>query len=275
MTGRADASGRVLVIAGSDSGAGAGIQADIKTVMALGGYATTAITALTAQNTEGVFGVHGVPPAFVSDQIRVVARDIGADCWKTGMLYDGAIIEMVAQLYDEIGASVPLVVDPVMFAKGGHSLLDPAALEVLKQSLIARATVVTPNIPEAELLAGAEIRSRDDMARAAEEMMALGCQAVLLKGGHLQGPVVWDLLCTANGVEVFEAPRIASNQTHGTGCTLASAIATGLAQDLAITDAVTRARAYLRDAMLTAPHIGHGSGPLNHAHTVTPFAVEA
>ncbi len=274
MTVRAPQTGRVLAIAGSDSGAGAGIQADIKTVMALGGYATTALTALTAQNTEGVFGVYGVTPAFVADQIRAVARDIGADCWKTGMLYDGATIEMVAELYDEIGASVPLVVDPVMIAKGGHSLLDPAALDVLKQALIPRATIVTPNVPEAELLAGTQICSQDDVARAADELMALGCQTVLVKGGHLQGPVVSDLLCTSEGAEVFEASRIESNHTHGTGCTLASAIATGLAQGFTITDAVTRGRAYLRAAILSAPQIGRGNGPVNHAHTVVPFEVE-
>ena len=275
MTDHAKPSGRVLVIAGSDSGAGAGIQADIKTVMALGGYATTAVTALTAQNTECVIGVQAVPPAFVADQIRVVVRDIGADCWKSGMLCDDAVVEAVAETYDDVGAGVPLVVDPVMFAKGGHSLLDAGALDVLKQILIPRAAMVTPNVPEAELLADTPVRSQDDMARVAEQILEFGCQAVLLKGGHLQGPIVSDLLCTADGVEVYEAARIQTNQTHGTGCTLASAIATGLAQGLAVTDAVTRGRAYLREAILSAKMLGHGHGPLNHAHTIVPFEVDA
>ena len=275
MTARAKPSGRVLVIAGSDSGAGAGIQADIKTVMALGGYATTAVTALTAQNTKGVFGVFGITPEFVADQVRVVIQDIGADCWKTGMLHDGAVIEMVADVFDDMGAGAPLVIDPVMVAKGGHSLLDPSALDVLKRRLIPSATIVTPNVPEAEHLSGRQIGSQDEMARAAESVLALGCQAVLLKGGHLQGHIVYDLLCTADGVEVFEASRIASRQTHGTGCTLASAIATGLAQGVAITDAVMRGRAYLRDAILSAKTLGHGDGPMNHAHTIVPFEVEA
>ena len=196
MTDHAKPSGRVLVIAGSDSGAGAGIQADIKTVMALGGYATTAVTALTAQNTECVIGVQAVPPAFVADQIRVVVRDIGADCWKSGMLCDDAVVEAVAETYDDVGAGVPLVVDPVMFAKGGHSLLDAGALDVLKQILIPRAAMVTPNVPEAELLADTPVRSQDDMARVAEQILEFGCQGGALEGwpparSHRQRSVVY------------------------------------------------------------------------------------
>ena len=275
MTDHARPLGRVMVIAGSDSGAGAGIQADIKTVMALGGYATTALTALTAQNTEGVFDVSGVPPSFVAAQIRAVIDDIGTDCWKSGMLHDGAVVEAVSALYEEIGENVPLVVDPVMLAKSGHPLLEPAALDLLKCRLIPQSFVVTPNVPEAELLLDIKIRSPDDMARAAESMMSFGCRAVLLKGGHLEGPVVCDVLCSSTGLETFEAARIDSRHTHGTGCTLASAIATGLAQGLTITKAVARGRAYLREAMLSAPNLGGGNGPMNHAHTIVPFEVDA
>jgi hydroxymethylpyrimidine/phosphomethylpyrimidine kinase len=274
MTSDGGTLARVLVIAGSDSGAGAGIQADIKTVMALGGYATTAITALTAQNTDGVYDVTSVSPSFVADQIRVVMDDIGADCWKTGMLHDGGVIEAVSALYDDFGVNVPLVVDPVMLAKGGHPLLEAEALDSLKTRLLPKALIVTPNVPEAELLVGIKISSPDDMARAAEHMMSFGCQAVLLKGGHLEGPVVSDLLCSSEGIKVFEASRIESRHTHGTGCTLASAIATGVAQGLTITKSVVRGRAYLREAVLSAPDLGRGIGPMNHAHTVVPFRID-
>jgi hydroxymethylpyrimidine/phosphomethylpyrimidine kinase len=275
VTAHAKPLGRVMVIAGSDSGAGAGIQADIKTVMALGGYATTAITALTAQNTEGVFDVSGVPPSFVTAQIRAVMDDIGADCWKLGMLHDGAVVEAVSALYEEIGENVPLVMDPVMLAKSGHSLLEPAALDLLKHRLLPQSFIVTPNVPEAELLLDIEIRSPDDMKHAAESMMSFGSGAVLLKGGHLDGPVVCDVLCSSTGTETFEAARIDSRHTHGTGCTLASAIATGLALGLPITKAVTRGRAYLLKAMLSTPRLGRGNGPMNHAHTLVPFDVDA
>jgi len=263
-----------LVIAGSDSGAGAGIQADIKTVMALGGYATTAITALTAQNTVGVFDVSGVLPSLVAAQISAVMSDIGADCWKLGMLYDSAVVGAVSALYEEIGENIPLVLDPVMLTKSGHSLLEPAALNLLKHRLIPQSFIITPNVPEAELLLDIEINFPDDMKRAAESMMSFGCGAVLLKGGHLEGPVVCDVLCSSTGIEIFEAARIDSRHTHGTGCTLASAIATGVAQGLTLTKAITRGRAYLREAMLSVPRLGRGNGPLNHAHTIVPFDVD-
>ncbi len=271
MTGLDKPLGRVLAIAGSDSGAGAGIQADIKTVLALGGFATTAITALTAQNTKGVFGTIGVKPTFVADQINVVMRDIGADCWKTGMLHDGSVIEAVVIAYENFGSSLPLIVDPVMLAKGGHRLLEPSAIEILKKRLIPLATLITPNIPEAELLSGEKIHSYEDVQRVAELILSLGCRSVLLKGGHLHGPIVKDLLCTADGVETYENPRIQTKHTHGTGCTLASAIAASIAQGIPLRDAVLRARAYLREGLLTAPSLGHGNGPLNHAHSVKPF----
>ncbi len=262
--------GRVLIVAGSDSGGGAGIQADIKTVTALGGFATTAITALTAQDTKAVHGVMPVPPGFIAHQMHVVLRDIGADAIKTGMLHDAATIDAVADVLEAEPAArgVPLVVDPVMFAKGGHALLQPEAVATLKRRLLVLARVLTPNIPEAEALSGMRIRTIDEMRHAARTMVTLGCQAVLLKGGHMPGDVLVDVLATETTLRNFESPRIASSSTHGTGCTLASAIATGLAQGLDLEIAVARAREYVRRAIELAPGYGSGHGPLNHAHTV-------
>ncbi len=258
--------GRVLIVAGSDSGGGAGIQADIKTVTMLDGYAATAITALTAQNSEGVFGVLPIPPEFIRRQIEVILDDIGADVIKTGMLHDAAVIETVAAVLQELASAVPLVVDPVMVAKGGARLIDPDAVEALKRLLIARATILTPNLPEAETLCGKTIGDIPSMRSAGEELLGLGCRAVLVKGGHLPGNLVSDVLVTAAGVRVWESPRIDTRHTHGTGCTLASAIAAGLAQGLDIEHAVDRARAYVQRAIASAPGLGRGHGPLDHAH---------
>jgi hydroxymethylpyrimidine/phosphomethylpyrimidine kinase len=255
--------GRVLIVAGSDSGGGAGIQADIKTVSMLDAYAATAITALTAQNTEGVFGVLPIPPEFVRRQIEVVLDDIGADAIKTGMLHDAAVIETIAAV---LPTAIPLVVDPVMVAKGGARLIDPEAIEVLKQLLIARAEIVTPNLPEAEILCGATIGNLAQMRAAGETLLALGCRAVLVKGGHLPGETVSDVLVTTGGARVWESPRIATRHTHGTGCTLASAIAASLAQGQDVEYAVDRARTYVQRAIAGAPGLGRGHGPLDHAH---------
>ncbi len=260
--------GRVLICAGSDSGGGAGIQADIKAVTALCGFASTALTALTAQNTEGVHGIHEVPLAFVAQQIRVVLSDIGADCVKTGMLHSEGVIRTVVEALDAAAPGVPLIVDPVMVAKGGHKLLDPAALGALKAEMLPRASLVTPNIPEATLLTGLEIRDVDDMRRAADLLLRLGPDAVLLKGGHMQGDELTDLLATPDGAEVFTSRRLTTRHTHGTGCSMASAIAAGIAQGLELSVAVARARGYVYTAILTAPGFGKGHGPLNHAHTV-------
>jgi hydroxymethylpyrimidine/phosphomethylpyrimidine kinase len=258
--------GRVLIIAGSDSGGGAGIQADIKTVTMLDAFAMTAVTALTAQNTEGVFGVLPIAPDFIRQQIEVVLDDIGADALKTGMLHDTAVIETVAEIIAERAAAVPLVVDPVMVAKGGAPLIEAGAIGALTRLLIPRARVLTPNLPEAEILAGHAIGDLAAMHRTAEELLGLGCHAVLLKGGHLPGDTVYDVLATATGLRVWDSPRIDSRHTHGTGCTLASAIAAGLAQGMTIEPAVERARAYVQRAIASAPGLGHGHGPLNHAH---------
>jgi hydroxymethylpyrimidine/phosphomethylpyrimidine kinase len=255
--------GRVLVVAGSDSGGGAGIQADIKTISALGGYAATAITALTAQNTTGVYDVLPVTPAFIARQIEVVLGDIGADAIKTGMLGDAASVEAIASAV--ANCPVPLVLDPVMQAKGGARLLTEQGIGALKRGLIPLAAVITPNLPEAELLAGMAIPDRQAMYHAASALLSLGARAVLLKGGHLPGDTVVDVLATPDGVEEFAEARIVSRHTHGTGCTLASAIATGLAQGMPLREAVLRARSYVRAAIATAPGFGAGHGPLNHA----------
>jgi hydroxymethylpyrimidine/phosphomethylpyrimidine kinase len=258
--------GRVLIVAGSDSGGGAGIQADIKTVTMLDAYAATAITALTAQNTEGVFGVLPVPPEFVRQQVELVLDDIGADAIKTGMLHDVGVIETLAAVLRERTEPIPLVVDPVMAAKGGARLIDPDAVEALKRLLVARAAVLTPNLPEAEILCGAAIGDPAGMQAAGEALLRLGCGAVVVKGGHLPGDIVTDVLVTAAGSRIWESPRIASRHTHGTGCTLASAIAAGLAQGLEVEPAVDRARAYVQRAIAGAPGLGRGHGPLDHAH---------
>jgi hydroxymethylpyrimidine/phosphomethylpyrimidine kinase len=262
---------RVLIVAGSDSGGGAGIQADIKTVTALGGFAATAITALTAQNTQGVFGIVGVDPAFIQQQMRVVLEDIGADSVKTGMLHSAAVIEAVCEILDSLDPAIPVVVDPVMVAESGDSLLDPGAMESLAQRLLPKATLLTPNAPEAEHLTGDTINDVADMTRAANRLLDMGSGAVLVKGGHLSGETVQDVLATGDTVETFESPRIDTRHTHGTGCTLASAIATGLGQGLEMRSAVIRARAYLYEAIRTAPGLGHGHGPVNHGHSVSPF----
>ncbi|WP_421997849.1 bifunctional hydroxymethylpyrimidine kinase/phosphomethylpyrimidine kinase [Reyranella sp.] len=261
--------GRVLIVAGSDSGGGAGIQADIKAVTALDGFAATAITALTAQNTEGVHGVVAIDPAFIAQQMEVVLTDIGADAVKTGMLHSAEVIATVAATLARHAPDVPLVVDPVMVAKGGHRLLLSEAEAALRDTLLPMAALVTPNLPEAEVLAGFPVREESDMRRAAEHLIGLGAQAVLLKGGHLEGDTIVDLLLQRDGsLERFEDRRIASRHTHGTGCTLASAIAAGIAQKMTLVEAVRRARAYVRRAIETAPGLGRGHGPLNHAVTV-------
>ena len=260
--------GRVLIAAGSDSGGGAGIQADIKTVTALGGYASCAITALTAQNTVAISAIQEVPGDFVSAQIRDVLSDIGADCIKTGMMFNTAVIEAVSDVLDNEARGIPLVVDPVLVGKNGDNLLLPEAMQALKARLILRATVITPNLPEAEALTGMTITTVSDMMHAAEMLHTLGVPAILLKGGHLDSDTITDILLDENGVRRFEDERINSVHTHGTGCTLASAVATGLAQGMSLGDAVERARDYVRRAIETAPGFGAGHGPLNHTVTL-------
>ncbi len=254
--------GRVLIIAGSDSGGGAGVQADIKTVIALGGYAATAITAVTVQNTLGVTGVHPIPLDVIEAQARAVLDDIGADAIKTGMLGDVATVDLVARLLEEF--PIPAVVDPVMVAKGGASLLAREAVAAVREQLVPRAALLTPNAPEAEALTGLTVATTDDLRRAGEALLAMGAGAVLMKGGHVAGDRVVDVLMTPDGETAFEGERIDSRHTHGTGCTLASACAAGIAQGLPLPAAVARAWDYVHEAMLRAPGFGAGHGPLDH-----------
>jgi hydroxymethylpyrimidine/phosphomethylpyrimidine kinase len=258
--------GRVLIVAGSDSGGGAGIQADIKAVTMLDAFAATAITALTAQNTEGVHAVLPIDPAFIRRQMEVVLDDIGADAVKTGMLHDAAVINVVATVLAERAPQTPLVLDPVMVAKGGAPLIETEAIATLRQRLIPRATVLTPNLPEAEILCGRAIGDIAAMREAAKALLAMGPGAVLLKGGHLDSETVLDVLATAAGLTEWSSPRIATRHTHGTGCTMASAIAAGLAQGMTVAGAVERARDYVQRAIASAPGFGRGHGPLDHAH---------
>jgi hydroxymethylpyrimidine/phosphomethylpyrimidine kinase len=261
--------GRVLVVAGSDSGGGAGIQADIKTITVLGGYAATAITALTAQNTLGVFGVLPIDPEFVAEQMSVVLSDIGADAVKTGMLFSEEIIAAVASMLEARARRLPIIVDPVMVAKGGAALLQQRARVALVERLLPLAALITPNAPEAAALSGLKVETEADMERAADRLLGFGASAVLIKGGHLPGDVIVDLLRTADGEAArFEHPRIATKSTHGTGCTLASAIACGIAHGFTLRDAVQRAEDYVVEAIRTAPGLGKGHGPLNHGHVI-------
>lgn len=262
--------GRVLIVAASDSGGGAGIQADIKTVMALGGYATTAVTAITAQNTRGVFATHPVPAAFVAEQMRVVLEDIGADAIKIGMLANADIVEAVGDVLESpLARHVPVVLDPVMLAKDGTPLLDYAGLDAMKRRLALRAFVLTPNLPEAEALTGAPIRDPEDRVHVATMLLSLGPQNVFLTGGHLPGNRIVDVLVGEFGHHEYEHPRIDTLHTHGTGCTLASAIAVGIARGLELPRAISEAEAYLEAAIRAAPGLGSGQGPLGHGGAVS------
>ena len=259
--------GRVLIIAGSDSSGGAGVQADLKTVTALGGYGATAITAITVQDTRGVSEVQALSPALMAAQARAVLDDIGVDCFKLGMLGGAAMAQAVADLLDAY-PDIPAVIDPVMIAKGGAVLSDQGALGVLATRLAPRAALFTPNAPEAAALTGLSVETTEDLQRAGKVLLARGARAVLMKGGHIEGPRVIDLLMTSGGQTRFDNGRIDTRHTHGTGCTLASACATGLAQGLSLEAAVGRARDYLRGAILHAPGFGAGHGPLNHGWQV-------
>jgi len=261
----------LLIVAGSDSGGGAGIQADIKTATMHGVFAMTAVTAITVQDTRGVHGVHVIPDEVIADQMAACLIDIGADAVKTGMLHSAGTIETVARVLGSQAPDVPLVVDPVMVAKGGARLIDDTAVDAMKAHLFPRASVITPNLPEAAALLGsAEIADVAAMEEAGRALLAFGPRAVLMKGGHLPGDQVSDLLITKGGMSRYDGPRIESRDTHGTGCTLASAIASGLAQGLALSDAVAAARAYVTRAIESAPGLGHGHGPLNHMYGLTP-----
>ena len=253
--------GRVLIVAGSDSGGGAGIQADLRTVSALGGYGMTAITALTAQNTLGVFGIHPVPPEFVAQQMRVVLDDIGADAIKIGMLGSAEVVEAVADVLETV-PEIPVVLDPVMISTSGSALLDVSGVAVLRERLMPKALLLTPNLREAEALTGLQVSGLATMEQAADRLLGLGTRNVLIKGGHLDGDELVDLLIGRTVRAEFRHSRIDTDHTHGTGCTLASAVAAALAQGKALADAVARAHDYVQRAIRNAPGLGQGKGPL-------------
>ena len=252
-----------MTIAGSDSGGGAGIQADLKTFAALGVYGTSALTAITAQNTLGVTAIHEVPTEIIAAQIQAILSDIGADAVKTGMLSSSAIIETVAQELQRHGVK-RLVVDPVMVAKGGDRLLREDAVEALRTRLLPLATVVTPNMPEAEVLTGLTVRTPEDAREAARRIVAMGARSVVVKGGHITQDDAVDTFYDGSEFREFRAQRIDTKNTHGTGCTFASAIAAGLAKGLALAEAVAQAKNYVTEAIRANLEIGAGHGPLNH-----------
>ena len=265
---------RILTIAGSDSGGGAGIQADLKTITVLGGYGMSAITALTAQNTVGVQGVHPVPVEFIRRQIDAVLSDIGADAAKTGMLATPEIVTTVAEAVERHGLRL-LVVDPVMVAKSGDALLSEEARVTLRERLLPLAYLVTPNLPEAAALCGFPVNDPDSMQRAAGEIRRMGPRFVLIKGGHLQGEAM-DLLYDGKAFQTFTAPRLSNRNTHGTGCTYSAALATLLAQGLPPVEAVGRAKTFITRAIAQGLSIGSGHGPTNpYAHVLQALERES
>jgi hydroxymethylpyrimidine/phosphomethylpyrimidine kinase len=265
---------KALTIAGSDSGGGAGIQADLKTFAALGVYGCSVITAVTAQNTCDVIGIEALSTQIVRKQLEAVLSDIRPQAVKTGMLVNRAIIRTVARTLQRFPRA-PLVVDPVMVAKSGDTLLAAAAIDVLRELLIPLAEVVTPNIPEAETLTDKTLRTEEDFIWAAKKILEMGPKAVLLKGGHRpqlrtakasSSPEIVDILCERGSIQTLTAPWVGTPHTHGTGCTLASAIAAGLAKGMQLRPAIVAARQYLTEALQTAFPVGQGKGPVHHFH---------
>lgn len=255
---------RILIIAGSDSGGGAGIQADIKTVTMLGGYAMTAVTAITAQDTTGVHGVWPVPVEAVVSQMQVTLSDIGADAIKTGMLGTAPLVAAVAETLSEHADFIPRIIDPVMVATSGDRLVDDKAVQAIRSELVPHARLVTPNAPEAEVLTGKAVETVDGQRRAADALLELGAHGALVKGGHIGGDTLTDVLHTTTGEWTFEGRRIDTTSTHGTGCTLASACATLMTQGNSLPDTVEKARTYLRGAIENAQGLGNGHGPVAH-----------
>ena len=254
---------KVLIIAGSDSSGGAGIQADIKTITALGSYATTAITAVTAQNTQGVKKIIPIPTKTVEKQITMILDDIGAHAVKIGMLHNTGVIKSVYKILKKY-KSKNVVLDPVMVAKGGAKLISNSSIKHLKKLIIPLCTLVTPNIPEAEVLTGYSILNKEDMVKAAKKILNMGSKNVLLKGGHLKSKMIFDILATKKGIKVFEVRKIRTKNTHGTACTLSSAITTCLSQKKNIVKSCKISLRYVNRAIASAPGYGKGFGPLNH-----------
>lgn len=255
---------KIMTIAGSDSGGGAGIQGDIKTITSLGGYATSAVTAITAQNTLGVKSVLNISINMIEEQITAILEDIGTDAIKIGMLSNEKIIHCVVKLLSNLKKKIPIVLDPVMVAKGGHKLLDAGAETALINKLMPLCTIITPNIPEAEVITGIKINDALDLENAGRSIIDMGINNVLMKGGHLNSSKLTDVLITNNNIEYFNNNKINTKNSHGTGCTLSSAIACGLGQKLTLKESVKRAHLYVYKSILNAPNIGKGNGPLNH-----------
>ncbi len=275
--------GRVLIIAGSDPSGGAGIQADLKTVTALGGYGMSAITALTVQDTKGVYDVMPVSPDFISAQIKTAIADIGVDAIKIGMIGNVETGDAILAGLKEAGWEyparndahmIPLILDPVLVATSGDQLSGEGVKEFIVNRFLPISYLITPNLMEAEALCGFSVQTKEQQYRAGEKFLEMGAENALVKGGHGRDAVVHDIMIGRMESFTFENPRIETSSTHGTGCTLASALATGLAQGLPVKKAAGRAIAYVQKAIETAPGFGAGHGPLNHAHTVFPFDVD-
>ena len=262
----------VLVIAGSDPSGGAGIQADLKTLTSFGVYGMTAITALTEQNTRGVSGIFEIPIDFVTKQINCCLSDIGANAIKIGMMHNAELIEEVYEAlnHNKIidDKKIKIILDPVMVAKGGHRLLKSNAVNALKYFIKNTKPILTPNIPEAELLTGMKIYNLKDMKIAAQKIINLGASFVILKGGHMNSPIMIDLLMGNDVIHQIETKKIATNHTHGTGCTMASAIAAGLAKSYNIKKAFEKAHFFVNQAIIKAPRLGNGHGPINHSFNI-------
>jgi len=258
---------KILIIAGSDSSGGAGIQADIKTVTSLGSYALTAITAVTVQNTKGVNSVVSIPPNEIKKQIIFSAKDIKPDAIKIGMLHSKLVIKKVIETFKNIKTK-NIVLDPVMVAKGGAKLIDDKAIEFLKKKLISKVALITPNIPEAEVLTGIKIKNKEDMIFAASKLIDYGAKNVLIKGGHLKTKKVEDIFLNDTDLKIFYSPRHQTKNTHGTGCTLSSAITTFISCGKSIKKACELGIKYVNLAILTNPNYGKGHGPINHLNSI-------
>ena len=259
---------KILIIAGSDSSGGAGIQADIKTVTALGSYAMTAITAVTSQNTTGVKSIVSIEPKEISNQIIFTSRDIKPDVIKIGMLHSSRVIESVIKSLDKVKVK-KVILDPVMVAKGGAKLIDDRAIKLLKDKLIKKVLLITPNIPEAEILTKTKIKSKEDMIFAANKLIEFGARNVLIKGGHLNSKIVQDILVSKTDIKIFSSQRYKTKNTHGTGCTLSSAIATFLSCGKSIKKSCELGIKYVNSAIKTNPRYGKGHGPINHLNTMS------
>ena len=259
---------KVLIIAGSDSSGGAGIQADVKTVTALSSYAMTAITAVTAQNTTGIKSIISIPPKEISNQILFTVKDIRPDAIKIGMLHSVKVIKTVIHALNFIKIE-KIVLDPVMVAKGGTKLIDDRAVELLKRKLIKKVTLITPNIPEAEILTGTKIRNKEDMIFAAHKLIEIGATNVLIKGGHLDAKIVQDIFVTKSDIKIFKSKRYKTKNTHGTGCTLSSAITTFLSCGKPIKKSCELGIKYVNSSIKFNPNYGKGHGPINHLNTIS------